>query len=79
MFPVERVVVAVTLIDANDAPGAGMVPLNTQLTTCFDERSEQVHPVPVAADAVTPVARAIVTVGSRVSVPPEADNDGVIE
>ena len=77
MLPEPRVVVAVIVIGGNEPPGAGRAPLKTQLTTLLSDSSEQVHPVPLAPDAATPEAIAWVTVGSRDSVPPEAESDGV--
>ena len=56
MLPDPSVVVAVIVIAEKELPGVGREPLKTQLTTRLRDRSEQVHPVPLAADAVTPEA-----------------------
>lgn len=77
MFPDPSVVAAEIVIGGKVPPGAGMAPPKTQLTTWLSDRSVQVHPVPLAADAVTPGARVWVTVGLRISVPPEAERDAV--
>ena len=76
-LPEDSDVLAEIVIGGNDPPGDGMVPLKTQLTTVLADRSVQVQPVPLAADAVTPVAIAWLKVGSRDSAPLVATNEGV--
>lgn len=58
MLPDPRVVATVIVMGGKEPPGAGRAPLKTQLTTLLSDSSEQVHPVPLAADAVTPEAMA---------------------